>query len=108
MRKNKKDTDYLRDRVLTFGSDLRPAAVIDRGLKLILELPGRLKDIKRSPKLEHRVGVVINACQRNRETIDKNRDEFMTAFWSGYAVQGYDRPLKPKKPIAAATTNPQE
>jgi hypothetical protein len=100
--------DYLRDRVLTFGSDLRPAAVLDRGLKLILELPGRLKELKRNPKFEERVGAVINACQRRRDVIDTNKDEFMTAFWSGYAVQGFDRQPKPKSPAKFATANLQE
>src|SRR5207244_2021328 len=39
MRKNKPDADFLRDRVLTFGSALRWDAVQHRALRFINELP---------------------------------------------------------------------
>lgn len=99
----KRDADYLRERVLTFGSDLRPAAVHDKGLRMILELPTRLKDLRRSPDLEERVGAAIVAFQQLRDRIEKNKDEFVTAFWAGYALQGYDRPRKIKTAAAEPT-----
>jgi hypothetical protein len=103
----KPDADFVRDRVLTFGSDLRPDAVHDKGLRMILELPNRLKELRRSRDLEERVGVAIVAFQRLREQnqIDKRKDDFITAFWAGYALQGHDRPKsKPrtKQPAAQA------
>jgi hypothetical protein len=94
----KSNPDYLRDRVLNFGSSLRPHQVIDIGLAKIRELPLLHKDIKVSQKLEPRVGAVINACQRSRRTVTDGKDEFMTGFWSGYCVQGYDRLAKPETP----------
>jgi hypothetical protein len=96
MKSAKPDADFMRDRVLTFGSDLRPDAVHDKGLRMILELPKRLKKLHRNRDLEERVGVAIIAFQQLREQkqIEKKKDDFITAFWSGYALQGYDRPPK--------------
>lgn len=90
----KPDADYLKDRVLTFGSDLRPAAVHDKGLRMILELPNRLKSLNRSRDLEERVGVAIVAYRQLQREIEKDKDAFVTAFWAGYALQGYDRPKR--------------
>ena len=102
MKKTKPDADYLKDRVLTFGSDLRPVAVHDKGLRMILELPSRLKTLQRSRELEERVGAAIVSYQQLQPRIEKDKDAFITAFWAGYALQGYDRPRKPNRP---ATTN---
>jgi hypothetical protein len=102
----KHDADFLRDRVVTFGSDLRPDAVLDKGLRMILELPNRLKELHRNRDLEERVGVAVIAFQRLREQkqIEKKKDDFITAFWSGYALQGYDRPrtVRDKQPATQA------
>lgn len=102
----KSDADYLKDRVLTFGTDLRPAAVHDKGLRMILELPNRLKSLNRSRDLEERVGVAIVAYQQLQPDIDKDKDAFITAFWAGYALQGYDRPKKGE--LAPAANQDQE
>src|SRR5437762_10273377 len=39
---------------------------------------------------------------QSESELDKKRDDFMTGFWSGYCLQGYDRPRKTNTP---ATTN---
>ena len=96
MKPTKANPDYLRDRVLTFGTDLRVQAVQEKGLKLIFELPNRLKSLKRNRDLEERSGAVMSAFQQARDEIDKKKDTFLTAFWSGYALEGYNRPAKPK------------
>jgi hypothetical protein len=114
MKKTKGNADFLRDRVLTFGSELRPSAVHDKGLRLILELPDRLSShkLRRSRDLEERTGAAIAAFQQARDQIDRNKDAFMTAFWSGYALEGHERPVKPKacphcgKPLAAQASAP--
>jgi hypothetical protein len=111
MKASKPNPDFLRDRVLTFGSDLRPSAVHDKGLRMILELPNRLKSLKRSRDLEERTGAAIGAFQQNGEAIDRDKDTFITAFWSGYALEGHDRPTKPTtcphcgKPLVAPASN---
>ncbi len=96
MKPTKANPDYLRDRVLTFGTDLRVQAVQEKGLKLIFELPNRLKSLKRNRDLEERSGAVMSAFQQAHDEIDKKKDTFLTAFWSGYALEGYNRPAKPK------------
>jgi hypothetical protein len=96
MKRKKANPDYLRDRVLTFGTDLRVQAVQKKGLKLILELPNRLKDLNRNRDLEERTGAAMAAFEQSRDEIEKKKDTFLTAFWSGYALEGYNRPVKPK------------
>ncbi len=96
MKSSKTNPDFLRDRVLTFGSDLRPSAVHDKGLRMIMELPGRLLSLNRSRDLEERTGAAIAAFQQARDQIEKHKDAFITAFWSGYALEGHDRPPKLK------------
>jgi hypothetical protein len=96
MKPTKANPDFLRDRVLNFGTDLRVQAVHDKGLRLILELPNRLKSLKRNRDLEERTGAVMNAFQQSREDIDKRKEMFLTAFWSGYALEGHNRLTKPK------------
>ena len=92
MKSSKANPDFLRDRVLTFGTDLRVPAVHDKGLKSILELPEPAEvQLKRNRDLEERTGALIAAFQRNRESIDENKDDFLAAFWSGYALEGHDR-----------------
>jgi hypothetical protein len=94
MKSRKADADFLRDRVLTFGTDLRVNAVHDKGLRMILELPSRIKELRRSRDLEERAAALAVAFQQQRKEIERYKDDFLTAFWSGYALQGYDRPRK--------------
>jgi hypothetical protein len=104
----KPDADYLRERVLTFGTDLRPAAIHDKGLRMILELPNRIQGLARNRDLEERVGAAVVAFQRLRGGIERQKDDFVTAFWAGYSLQGYDRPRKTKSGVKEpTTTNPE-
>ena len=96
MKSSKASPDFLRDRVLTFGTDLRVPAVHDKGLKSILELPNRLKSLKRNRDLEERTGAMIAVFQQNRGSIESDKDSFLAAFWAGYALEGHDRPRKPR------------
>ncbi len=102
MRKYKHDADFLRDRVLTFGSALRWDAVQHRALRFINELPNNQlrKSITFSRDLAERAGAISDAVRRNVEAIESHKDDFLTAFWSGYSLQGYDRP----KPVTHAGT----
>ena len=94
MRKTKLDADFLRDRVLTFGSALRWDAVQHRALRFINELPNNQlkKQIKYSRDLSERAAAISDALRRNATTVERNKDDFLTAFWCGYALQGYDKP----------------
>ncbi len=47
-----------------------------------------------------RLGVLLTELEQRGEQVKANRDEFMTAFWAGYCLQGYDRPAKTKTATA--------
>jgi hypothetical protein len=95
MKSSKANSDFLRDRMMTFGSDLGVADV-HKGLKSIIELPNKLKSLKHNRDLAERTGAMVTAFQQNREEILKKKDDFLAAFWSGFALEGHDRPRKPK------------
>ena len=90
----KEGKDYLKHRVLTFGADLSPDLVQKQGLKGMFEVAAKIKTIRFGRDLQERVGLALSEFDRLKDQIRSNRDEFMTAFWSGYSLQGYDRPLK--------------
>ncbi len=86
--------DYLKQRVMTFGSDLTPQAIWKRGVKQIFEVAARFPnlDSKIGEVFRRRVGLVLKEYDRLHEEIQGRKDEFMAAFWSGYCLQGFDRP----------------
>ena len=55
------------------------------------------KELRRELRGEYqeKLGVVLNALERDAGKLDPQRDEFMTGFWSGYMLQDLDRPRKP-------------
>ncbi|MCD6138208.1 MAG: hypothetical protein J7J91_06465 [Deltaproteobacteria bacterium] len=83
--------DFLKHRVLTFGTDLSPEVLWKRGLSKIFDVEARYEKIHLSDDFRRRVGVTLTEFDRLREEIRPNRDAFMAAFWSGYALQGYDK-----------------
>lgn len=110
-----KRKDYLKERVLTFGANLSPREVWVLGLKGIRDVAskfdklrlavdfGQLGHYPKEERKQHygdyarRLGLVLSELERRAEHLDKHRDEFMTGFWAGYSLQGYDRP-KTKTP----------
>ncbi len=96
--------DYLKQRVLTFGADLSPEVVWRVGLGKLCDVAARYetKDRQLGRRFRERVGVVLAEFDRLQDHVRGNRDEFMTAFWAGYCLQGYDRPLKPKAKTSVA------
>jgi hypothetical protein len=89
--------DFLKHRVLTFGADLTPNAVFKQGLKGMFEVAAKITSIRFGRDLQERVGATITEYDRLQEQVRNERDSFTTAFWAGYALQGYDRPRKPSK-----------
>jgi hypothetical protein len=103
------DKDFLKHRVLTFGTDLGPKD-IQRGVAIIRSVAAKFDDLQRMveagqlayyPKEERkqhigdyqrRLGAVLNALNSLSGEVEENRDEFVSGFWSGYCLQGYDRP----------------
>jgi len=87
----KEGKDFLKHRVLTFGTDLSPEVLWKRGLSKIFDVEARYEKIHLSDDFRRRVGVTLTEFDRFREEIRPNRDAFMAAFWSGYTLQGYDK-----------------
>jgi hypothetical protein len=94
----KEGKDYLRHRVLTFGADLSPELVQKQGLKGMFEVSSKNPSIKFGRDLQERVGHALTEFHRLEDQVRAHRDDFMTAFWSGYALQGFDRPRSKKPP----------
>lgn len=94
--------DFLKHRVLTFGTDLSPETLWKRGLSRMFDVAARYDKLSgrfRSEKegaLSRRVGVVLAEFDRLRDEVQRSRDEFMSAFWSGYSLYGYDVEKKPQ------------
>jgi hypothetical protein len=87
----KEGKDFLKHRVLTFGTDLSPEVLWKRGLSKIFDVEARYEKIHLSDDFRRRVGVTLTEFDRLHEEIRPNRDAFMAAFWSGYTLQGYDK-----------------
>ena len=77
--------DFLKHRVMTFGSDLGPDAIWKQGLSKMEEYARRL-DMYLSEDFRKRLGIVLVEYSRLRGDIAKNRDAFMAAFWAGYEL----------------------
>ena len=84
--------DYLKQRVLTFGSDLTPEKVWRQGLKQIFEVVPRYEKLRLGEDFLQRLGVVLTEYDRLKQDTEKSKDEFMASFWAGHSLQGYDRP----------------
>ena len=95
--------DYMK-RVLTFGADLSPEAVWRLGLGNLCDVAARYETKTRrlGRVFRERLGVLLAELDRTQEQVRRNRDEFMSAFWAGYCLQGYDRPHKPRPVTSAA------
>jgi hypothetical protein len=103
--------DYLKHRVLTFGADLSPDVVQKVALRQMFEVAKRYEDLRKRFEgfLQDRVGVTLTEFDRLQDEVRKNRDEFMTAFWAGYSLQGYDLRIQNKgNNNDAATANTEE
>ena len=120
-----KGKDYLKERVLTFGASLSPREVWVLGVKGIRDVSskfdklrlavdfGQLAYYPKDERKQHygdyarRLGLVLSELERRAADLDKHRDEFMTGFWAGYSLHGYDRP-KTKTPRKQTVTTTQE
>lgn len=80
-----KGKDFIKHRVMTFGSSLTPEVIWKRGLSKVEEID-RLLGMGVADDLRRRVAVLSTLFAKNKELINKNKDEFMAAFWSGYAL----------------------
>lgn len=79
------EKNFLRHRVMTFGSNLSPETIWRRALSRFQEYALKL-DMGLNPDFRKRVAVVECEFRRLRNDVQRNKDEFMGAFWSGYML----------------------
>jgi hypothetical protein len=86
--RKKGDADFIRDRVMTFGTRLIPDTIWRRGLAMVEDYRVRLPRMSKyvASSLRERVGALLAEYSRMRNEVDSNKDLFMAAFWSGYAL----------------------
>ncbi|MFY9272307.1 MAG: hypothetical protein WAO37_04805 [Thermacetogeniaceae bacterium] len=77
--------NFLRHRVMTFGSNLTPETIWRRALSRFQEYALKL-DMGLNPDFRKRAAVIECEYRRLRDDVQKNKDEFMGAFWSGYML----------------------
>jgi hypothetical protein len=87
--------------VLTLGADLSPELVYKQGLKGTFEVAARISTVRFGRDLRERIGLTLTEYDRLQKDVKDHRDDFMTAFWAGYALQGYDRPPRAAKNVSS-------
>ena len=90
---HKTDKDYIKHRVMRFGSKLTPEMVWKAGVMRCEELAAQW-EMKLAGNfyrvLPHLLLALLDADKQN--LLSKNKDEFMTAFWSGHLM--YRKPIE--------------
>lgn len=79
------EKNFLRHRVMAFGSSLTPETIWRRALSCFQEYALKL-DMGLNPDFRKRAAVVECEYRRLRDDVQKHKDEFMGAFWSGYML----------------------
>jgi hypothetical protein len=80
------EKDYLKHRIMTFGSDLKPEVIYRRALGKLPEYAMRIRDIHLGEDFRQRLGVWLSAYPTMKLEVNKQSDEFMAAFWAGYML----------------------
>jgi len=81
--------DFLKDRVMTFGSSLTPDYIWQRALSRFEEYAMKVspnQDRSLGNEFRQLYGLVLADYSRSRVDINRHRDAFMAAFWAGYAL----------------------
>lgn len=77
--------DFIKHRILTFGSSLTPEVIRNKALGRMEEYIVML-DLKVSPDVLKRAAVVSMNFVKFEKEINLNKDRFMAAFWAGYSL----------------------
>jgi len=83
--KGAKGKDFIKHRVMSFGSKLTPDMVWRKALSRFQEYAVKL-DMNLTEDFRRRAGVVESEYRRLREQVERRRDEFVGSFWSGYML----------------------
>lgn len=77
--------DFMRDRVMTYGTSLTPDMIYKNALVKFSDYAKRL-NIELKKKFDAKAGIVNLAYLAYKEEIQKNKDDFLAAFWAGYSL----------------------
>jgi hypothetical protein len=75
--------DFLRHRVLVFGSALTPERLVQQGVARFGEYEQQL-DMRLSPRLRRQIGYVLHEYLHHERQVRQEPDHFLAGFWSGY------------------------
>lgn len=86
-RKTGDEKGYLKSRIMRFGSKLTPEMIWKNGLLRMEELK-RSRDLLVGKNYEKALALVLPSIlsQKENNLLAKEKDEFMTMFWSGYLM----------------------
>lgn len=79
------DKDFLKTRVMTFGSRLDPDTLWRRALIPMVDLAERL-DIELGRAFMLRLGQALRLMETYRQEWSRDPDAFLSGFWSGYCL----------------------
>lgn len=77
--------DFLRHRVMSFGASLTPDDIWRKALSRFQEYALK-HDLRLPEDFRRRAAVVECEYRRLREAVQKHKNEFIGAFWSGYML----------------------
>lgn len=89
---SKDKIDFIKERIMTFGSKLGPDTIFRRGLDMMDEYARRLDmGILGNQPFWHRKSVVSETYNKIKTEIPKSKDDFMSSFWAGYHLMPLTR-----------------
>jgi len=91
--KGNNQKDFIKHRVLTFGSSLTPDVIRTRALGKLEEYTTML-NLKVFPDVLKRGAVVSMNFVQFEQDIIKDKDRFMAAFWAGYSLGRKNKAVK--------------
>ncbi|MFZ7103600.1 MAG: hypothetical protein ACOWWO_13230 [Peptococcaceae bacterium] len=77
--------EFIKDRVLTYGSSLTPEIIAKNALAKFEEYNFKL-DLKLKGDLRPKAGIVSLYYVEHKEEVLKNKDDYLAAFWAGYSL----------------------
>jgi hypothetical protein len=90
-----KGKDYIKHRIMTFGTSLTPEVIHHKALGRMEEYVAMLK-LGVSADVLKRAAVISMGFVQHEEEIKKNKDRFMAAFWAGYSLGRKKKETEPK------------
>ncbi len=92
--------DFLKHRVMSFGSSLTPDLIAYKAISQFEEYAMRV-NAHLPNALRQRAGIWLSSYLAMRGQVQRSRDSFMAAFWSGYWLNGAQtQPAEDSQPAA--------